>query len=81
MIDAAVLTREIETLRNTLDIDQHALLATTEPTDQRALRVSVERCTLELQRLLYQLITLPLETIEIPPRFVPNVQHALLPVD
>ena len=61
MTDLVALTRNIETLRNTLDVDQEALLAGTQLGEQRALRASVERCTLELQRLLYRLITLPLD--------------------
>jgi len=61
MTDLVALTRKIETLRNILDVDQDALLAATPLGDRRALRISVERCTLELQRLLSRLITMPLD--------------------
>ena len=65
MTDVIELTGNIEQLRNTLEIDQQALLATITREERRALRISVERCTIELQRLLYQLITLPLEMDEL----------------
>jgi hypothetical protein len=61
MTDALVLTGNIETLRNDLGIDHQTLLATISPEERQALRISVERCTLELQRLLYRLITQPLD--------------------
>ncbi|MEO7692249.1 MAG: hypothetical protein ABIS51_23395 [Sphingomonas sp.] len=61
MTDLVALTRNIEKLRSTLDVDQDALLAAAPLGDQRALRTSVELCTLELQRLLYRLITSPLD--------------------
>lgn len=59
MIDVVGLTRNIDAVSATLDIDLAALLAATSPKERHALRISVERCTLELQRLLYQLVTLP----------------------
>ena len=61
MIDVPELTLTIETLRDTLETNLEALLATTTQKERRALRASVERCTVELQRLLYRLITLPME--------------------
>ncbi len=61
MIDVVELTVNIGALREKLDFDHQALLVTITPEDRQALRISVERCTLELQRLLYRLITLPLE--------------------
>jgi len=61
MSDVAVLTRNIETLRGTLSVDMATFLATTSQSERNALRASVETCTLELQRLLYCLITQPLE--------------------
>ena len=61
MIDVVELTGNIETLRHTLDIDYQTLLAQITPEERQALRISVERCTLDLQRLLFRLITQPLE--------------------